>query len=242
MREGFGHDTIGKGLRRETMGRGTSLAEGLKGIEVYLFEVNVGGLILVFLLGRLRLVSGRLKLVLGKLERRLERLQGLLVGLLEFTIDGDIDKLVETGIRFHTGCGFGAAFEDVIIVHEEADPPLNGLEGGFVFESMGLSLGLFDEFAVCYASVRPSLGEMVDVGLQETRVFRAFANDETFFEVLSLFDGVHGAIEAVDAYNGHEIEHSAGSRSRIGRESDIIINIASQMVHYVIFLTRCHGL
>ena len=164
------------------------------------------------------------------------------MGLLEFTIDGDIDKLVETGIRFHTGCGFGAAFEDVIIVHEEADPPLNGLEGGFVFESMGLSLGLFDEFAVCYASVRPSLGEMVDVGLQETRVFRAFANDETFFEVLPFFDRIHGAIEAVDAYNGHEIENSAGSRSRIGRESDIIINIASQMVHYVIFLTRCHGL
>ena len=146
MREGFGHDTIGKGFRRETMGRGASLAIGLKGIEVYLLEVDVGGLILGMLLGCL-------DFVFGELERRLERLHGLLVGLLEFAINRDIDKLVETGIGFHTRCGFGAAFEDVIIVHEEADPPFDSLEGGFVFEGMGLSLGLFDEFAVGHASV-----------------------------------------------------------------------------------------
>lgn len=68
---------------------------------------------------------------------------------------------------------------------------------------------------------------MVDVGLQEARVFRAVSNDEPFFEVLSFFNGVHGAIEAVNAYNGHKIEDSAGAGCRIGRESDIMVNDAS---------------
>ena len=78
-------------------------------------------------------------------------LLGCLLGGFELTVDDHVGILVETGIGLEARFGFGSAFEDTEIVLEEADAPFYGGIRAVVFESVGLALRLFDEFAIRHA-------------------------------------------------------------------------------------------
>ena len=89
----------------------------------------------------------------------------MLPGGLEFAVDGDVGVLVETGVTFEAGRGIFVHAEDVEIVLEEAKTPFEAFERVVVFEGMRLALGLFDEFAICYAGIGPVCREMVGIEL-----------------------------------------------------------------------------
>ena len=82
---------------------------------------------------------------------------------LELAVDSDVGILVETGVGLHARFRLGAAFEDGIIMPEEAHAPFEGFYGMVMFECMRLSLCFFDEFAVRYTRRRPVFREMVSV-------------------------------------------------------------------------------
>ena len=94
--------------------------------------------------------------------RRLQGLAGL--GLsLELAVDTDVGILVETGIGFEARFGLCVAFNDVEIMMEDTESPFEGFGCMSVFESVGLSLGFFDKFAVSHAGCGPFFREMVGV-------------------------------------------------------------------------------
>jgi hypothetical protein len=76
---------------------------------------------------------------------------GLLGGGFEVAVDGDVDVLIETGIRLETGFRFGTTFDYMEIMMEETESPFNAFRGIVVFEVVREFLGGFDEFAVSYA-------------------------------------------------------------------------------------------
>ena len=95
---------------------------------------------------------------------------------------------------------------------------------------MGLALGLFDEFAVGYASCRPGLGEMVGIELEKAFGVRHSADHDVLFVMMAFFDGVHGAPVGFIASYRHKIAHSSGARCGNGRERDVMVNNAPQTV------------
>ena len=76
---------------------------------------------------------------------------GLLGRGFELTEYGDIDIVIEAGIGFESGFGGSVAFDNGEIMVEETKFPFEGFGRMSVLKSMGLALGLLDEFAVCYA-------------------------------------------------------------------------------------------
>ena len=90
---------------------------------------------------------------------------GLLSGGFEVAVNGDVDVLIETGIRLETGFRFGTTFDYMEIMMEETESPFDAFRRVVVFEGVSEFLSGFDEFAVSYAGCRPSLGEMVGIEL-----------------------------------------------------------------------------
>ena len=127
---------------------------------------------------------------------------GLLGGGFEVAVDGDVDVLIETGIRLETGFRFGTTFDNVEIMMEETESPFDAFRGVVVFEGVSEFLSGFDEFAVSYAGCRPSLGKMVGVELVETTKTRNTADDDVLAVFLTLLVGVHHAAVVIDAING----------------------------------------
>ena len=145
------------------------------------------------------------------------------LGSLEFAIDSYVGILVEAGIGLHTGFGLFAAFEDFEIVVQEAKMPLEAGTGCVVFEGVGLALGLFDEFAVCYAGCRPSLWDMVGIELEDFVITRITANDDVFAALIAVFGVVHGTTEVFDAHDGLEVAYSTGvERRNLGRRNKVV--------------------
>ena len=66
----------------------------------------------------------------------------------EFTIDSHVGIIIEASIGFHARFGLGSASEDIEIVLEETDTPVESGERVVVFESVRPALCLFDEVAV----------------------------------------------------------------------------------------------
>ena len=76
---------------------------------------------------------------------------GLGLSGLELAVDGHIDILIEAGIGFETGFRLGTAYEDIVIMVQEANVPFEGSSGVVMLEGVGLALGFFDEVSVGYA-------------------------------------------------------------------------------------------
>ena len=87
----------------------------------------------------------------GIKRNRLVGMKGFVAGSLELAVDGDVGVLVETGVRFETGFGSSAAFDNREIMVKEAESPFEGFAGMSMLQGMGLALGLLDEFAIRYA-------------------------------------------------------------------------------------------
>ena len=154
-------------------------------------------------------------------------MKGLVTGRLKLAIDGNVGVLVETGIAFHAGFGSSAAFDDREIMVKEADSPFEGFGCMGMLKSMGLALGLLDEFAICYAGCRPGLWEMVGIELEKALGIRHSADNDVLFVAATFFDGVHRAPVVFITDNRHKIAHSPGARRGIGREQDIMVNNAA---------------
>jgi len=82
------------------------------------------------------------------LEDVLGTLLFLFTGDLKGTVNGDVRKLVETGVCFQARSGLLAASKDTEIMREKADSPFEAFVRKIVLKGMGLALGFFDEFAI----------------------------------------------------------------------------------------------
>ena len=126
----------------------------------------------------------------------------MLGGGFEVAVDGDVDVLIEAGIRLETGFRFGASFDYMEIMMEETESPFDAFRRVVMFEGVSEFLGGFDEFAVSYAGCRPSLGEMVGIELVETTKTRHTADDDVLAVLLALLVGIHHSAVVIDAING----------------------------------------
>ena len=154
-------------------------------------------------------------------------MKGFVAGGLELAIDGDVGVLVETGVGFEAGFGSSAAFDDREIMVKEAESPFEGFAGMSMLQSVGLALGLLDEFTIRYAGCRPGLREMVGIELEKALGIRHSADNDVLFVTATCFDGVHCApVGFVEGYR-HKIAHSSGARCGIGRERDVMVNNAA---------------
>ena len=86
---------------------------------------------------------------------------------LELAVDGDVGVLIETGVGFEAGFRRSAAFDNGEIMVKEAESPFKGFAGMRMLQSVGLALGLLDEFTIRYAGCRPGLREMVGIELEK---------------------------------------------------------------------------
>lgn len=127
---------------------------------------------------------------------------GLLGGRFEVAENGDVNVLVETGIRLETGFGFGTTFDYMEIMMEETDSPFNAVSGVVVFDGMSELLCGFDEFAVSYAGSRPGLWEMVCIELVKTAKTRYTSDDDVLVVFFAFLVGIHDAAVVIDAVNG----------------------------------------
>ena len=117
--------------------------------------------------------------------------EGFLLGCFEFAVDGNVGVLIEAGIGFEARFGLGTAFDYTEIMAEETYTPFKGCEGVIMFESVSEFLGRFDEFAVRYASSRPSLRKMVGIELEKgASMTRNTAYDDVFVVVACFFGGI----------------------------------------------------
>ena len=143
-------------------------------------------------------------------------MEGFVAGRLELAIDGDVDVLIETGIAFEAGFGSSAAFDNGEIMVKEAESPFEGFAGMSMLQSVGLALGLLDEFAIRYAGCRPGLREMVGIELEKAVGVGHSTDNDVLFVTATCFDGVHRApVGFVEGYR-HKIAHSPGARCGIG--------------------------
>ena len=137
---------------------------------------------------------------------------GLLLGF-EVTIDTDVGVLIETGVGFEAGFGGVTTFDDTVIMTEETHSPFKGCIGVVVLKGMGITLGLFDEFAIGYTGCRPVRREMVGVALEVTVTVLTMPEDNMFAVVLAFFGSIHGTPEGIDACYGFKIAHASSERS-----------------------------
>lgn len=126
----------------------------------------------------------------------------ILGGRFEVAENGDVNVLVETGIRLETGFGFGTTFDYMEIMMEETESPFNAVSGVVVFDGMSELLCGFDEFSVSYAGSRPGLGEMVCIELVKTAKTRYTADDDVLAVFFAFLVGIHDAAVVIDAVNG----------------------------------------
>ena len=173
------------------------------------------------------------------IERDVVNVDFLFLGLaggLEFAVNGNVGVLVETGVAFETGFGLGAAYANGEVMFEKTKFPLEAGTGGVVLESVGYTLGGFDEFAIGYASGRPVGREMVGVELEEA-VSEAghTADDDMFAAFAAYFEIVHRSPEEIDIGNGSEIAHSTRRASGNSRRRNVGSNEVLQTGHYDIF-------
>ena len=138
---------------------------------------------------------------------------GFLSGGFEVAVDADVGILVETGIGLETGFRLGSAFENTVIVFEETDSPFDAGKRMIVFEGVCHLLSTFDEFAICNASSRPCLGEMVGIELEEGRFATVTADNDVLLEMTTLFEGIHLSTEEFALFVGHKIANSASGRA-----------------------------
>ena len=200
--EGFEDEgLIKRGSKEGAAGSGTTIPVGLKRVQIYLIERDVLGYLL-----------------------------GLTLLGLELAVDGDVGILIETGIAFETGFGLCTAFDDREIMIKETNTPFEGFGRMGVYKSVGLALGLLDEFTIGYASCRPSLGEMVGIELEETFSVWHSADNDVFFVAMTFFDGIHRSPVGFVEFYRHKIAHASSARCGIGRELHIMVNDASQTV------------
>ena len=158
---------------------------------------------------------------------RLVGMKGFVAGGLELAVDGDVGILIETGVGFEAGFGSSAAFDNGEIMVKEAESPFEGFAGMSMLQSVGLSLGLLDEFAIRNAGCRPGLREMVGIELEKALGIRHSTDNDVLFVTATCFDGVHSApVGFVEGYR-HKIAHSSGARRGIGRERDVMVNNAA---------------
>ena len=133
---------------------------------------------------------------------------------MEFAVDGNVGILVETGVAFETGFRLGAAFDYGEVMLEETDMPLQAGTGGVVLKGVGLALGDFDKFAICYAGFRPMCRKMVSIKLEKAvSHMRITADDNMFAAFATELEIVHGTPEEFDRGNGSKIAHTSGRRS-----------------------------
>ena len=143
---------------------------------------------------------------------------GGLVSCFEFAVDGDEGILVETRVAFEAGFRVLVETEDVEIVLEKAQTVLESGHRVVVLKRVSLALREFDEGTIILAGLRPRLGEMVRVELEEAVVFRRMADDDMFAVTAAFFDGVHGSPEGFVEFNGHKIAYTACGNDRTGGE------------------------
>lgn len=114
-------------------------------------------------------------------------------GGFEFAVDGDERVLVETGITFEAWFRVLVAAEDIEIVLEKAETEFETGHRVVALQSVSLALGEFDEGSVVLTSLRPCLGEMVSIDLEEAVVLRGTADDDMFAETATFGGRVHGS-------------------------------------------------
>ena len=71
-------------------------------------------------------------------------------GGFEVAVDGDVNVLIETGIRLETGFRLGTTFDYMEIMMEETESPFDAFRRVVMFEVVSELLGGFDEFTVSY--------------------------------------------------------------------------------------------
>ena len=142
---------------------------------------------------------------------------GALGDLLEMTVNADVGILIETGVPFYTRFGLFSAFEDTEVMDQETELPFVGFGRVVMLEGMGLTLGEFDEFAICYASSRPMRRKMVGIEFVQTYPKARRAHDDAFAALTAYFDGIHRSRNGSNADTGTEIPHAFGVRCGIGR-------------------------
>ena len=158
---------------------------------------------------------------------RLVGMKGFFAGSLKLAVDGDVGVLIETGVGFEAGFGRSAAFDNGEIMIKEAETPFEGFAGMSMLQSVGLALGLLDEFAIRYAGCRPGLREMVGIELEKAVSIRHSTDNDVLFVTATCFDGIHCApVGFAEGYR-HKIAHSSGARCGIGSERDVMVNNAA---------------
>ena len=160
---------------------------------------------------------------------------GCLVGGFEFAVDGDEGILVETRVAFEAGFGVLVETEDVEIVLEKAQTVLESGHRVVVLKRVSLALREFDEGTIILAGLRPRLGEMVRIKLEETVMFRRMADDDMFAVTASFFGGVHGTPESFITFNGLKIAYTSCGNDRTGGGRRKIRNEAFQTGNYACF-------
>ena len=116
-------------------------------------------------------------------------------GFLEGTVDADVGILVETGVAFEAGGRIFVTAENVEIVLEKAETPFEAFERVVMFEGVRLALGLFDEFAICYAGSRPVCREVVGIEFVKAFAETRRADNDVFAALGTKCEVVHGSAE-----------------------------------------------
>ena len=157
------------------------------------------------------------------------------LGGLELAVDGYIGILIEAGIGFETGFRLGTAYEDIVIMVQEANVPFEGSSGVVMLEGVGLALGFFDEVSVGYACFRPMRREMVGVELEETASEGSTTSNDMFLIAASFFESVD--FSEVSLHHGIEfkVPHPSGVRRDSDRIWNKSANIVLQTANYVRF-------
>ena len=160
---------------------------------------------------------------------------GGLVSGFQFAVDSDEGILVETRVAFEAGFGVLVETEDIEIVLEKAQTVLESGHRVVVLKRVSLALREFDKVAVVLTGLRPSLGEMVGIELEEAVVLRRMADDDMFAVTAAFLDGVHGSPEGFVTLNGHKIAYTACGNDRTGGGRRKIRNEAFQTGNYACF-------
>ena len=142
---------------------------------------------------------------------------GALSDVLEMTKNADVGILIETGVPFYTRFGLLPTFENTEVMDEKTELPFVSLGRVVMLKGMGLALGKFDEFTVCYASSRPVRRKMVSIEFVQTFTEARRAHDDAFAALTSYFDGIHRSTEGIKAISETKIAHAFGVRRGIGR-------------------------
>ena len=159
----------------------------------------------------------------------------LFTGGTKGAIDGDVRKLVKTGVAFKARSGLLSASKDTEIVREETYSPFEAFVRKVVFKGMGLALGFFDEFAVRDTGFGPVFREVVSIEFVEAQMMARGADNDAFTAFVSVFLRVHGSGEVCKERIEREIAHAFRVRCGLGRKRHKNETFGSQTGNYAIF-------